>query len=531
MLLGGALYSAGLAAQSDSIGQRDYSYIRQSEPWLSSANAAGLKHLPVNNISTGDVHAGISNGKFVNYYQSSGSYTWGAQVESFYRLNTAIVFYGKVSYDNFTGKRMGGSAFINPARTPFDIVEDADSTRSKKNLESYNLTGAVSVDVYKGLTLGAKLDYKAANYAKFKDLRHENKLLDMSLTAGLSYRLGHVVELGANYYYRRSTEGIVFEIDGTLDKTYLALVNYGAFFGKMEKLSGGDITGDGYIRDQEKPLFDEYNGASLQADFRLGAGFALFNEFSYKARSGYYGRKTPNKVVYSAHSSDIFGYRGELSLSRGHNRHALAVEVESEKLENNENIYKHESLPGGATTVTYYGTLEAGKKEWSKVRLDYTGNLGINDFNPVWVLNSGLEYNSRKQTAYMYPYYRTQSINYSTAHIYAKRNWAAGNNMYDLSLAFAYSWGGGKDKEDGLFIQPDESSTPPQTNNTQLEREYEYLTANQLKSSIGFRYSHLLNTGTRMYAGFRYNFIKASGIEFVEGNTRHEAVIAIGCVF
>ena len=65
---------------------------------------------------------------------------------------------------------MGGSAFIDPYEQPFDIVEYTDTTRGVKNLETYRLAGAISTDLTHRVTLSAKVDYHAANYAKQKNL-------------------------------------------------------------------------------------------------------------------------------------------------------------------------------------------------------------------------------------------------------------------------------------------------------------------------------------------------------------------------
>ena len=70
--------------------------------------------------------------------------------------------YGAVSYDNWTGRDMAGSAFLQQ-RLPFDIIEETDTNIGRKHRDTYQLTGAVGVDLWKGLSVGARLDYTAAN--------------------------------------------------------------------------------------------------------------------------------------------------------------------------------------------------------------------------------------------------------------------------------------------------------------------------------------------------------------------------------
>lgn len=124
-----------------------------------------------------------SDGQFIDYFQSPDSYTLGGEAESFYRVTPRLVFHGWVSYHNFTGKQMGGSAFIDPNSTPFNMVESTDTTKGAKQQEVYRLTGSLAYDLSKRVTLGAKMDYTSTNYTKRKDLRHRNKLLNLVATA------------------------------------------------------------------------------------------------------------------------------------------------------------------------------------------------------------------------------------------------------------------------------------------------------------------------------------------------------------
>jgi hypothetical protein len=105
---------------------------------------------------------------------------------------------------------MAGSAFINPTRKPFDIVEETTENTGTKHQDTYQLTGAIGVDLWKGISLGGRVDYTAANYAKYKDLRHSNKLMDLRLSIGLMARVLNQLNVGVNYQYHRNTESITF---------------------------------------------------------------------------------------------------------------------------------------------------------------------------------------------------------------------------------------------------------------------------------------------------------------------------------
>jgi hypothetical protein len=79
---------------------------------------------------------------------------------------------------------MTGSVFLQD-RLPFDIMEDSLTNKGHKHCDRYHLTGGFSYSLSPAVALGLKADYTAANYAKYKDLRHKNKLMNLDVTIGL----------------------------------------------------------------------------------------------------------------------------------------------------------------------------------------------------------------------------------------------------------------------------------------------------------------------------------------------------------
>jgi hypothetical protein len=522
----GTVIGAGTGADADAgIGQKDFEYIKRADARLDGYNAAGIRYLPVDRISTAGIYANRGRGKFINYDHSDDRFTCGARTESFCRLSPATVFYGMVSYSDFTGKNMGGSAFIHPYDSPFDIVEYTDTTRGTKNLETYHLTGAVSTDITRRLTVGGKIDYTAANYAKQKDLRHKNRLLDMSVTAGVAYRAGSAVEIGANYYYRRSVEGVEFKTYGTTDRQYFSLISYGAFFGKTEMAGETGYTSEG----EDNPMYDRFHGASLQLNVRFGREIALFNEVTYKRRDGEFGRRTPHKIVYSEHGADVFEYRGSLRFGgKGGNRHVVNLNLENERLENFENVYRSESRPGGYVYIVYYDPLKVAERERFGARAEYVAYLGVRDFCPRWTVGGSVEHDRRRVTASVYPYFRKQDIYRTGYRLSAARNVVTGKSMYGFSVDACYASGGGTAKEDGVYAVPGENQTKPRYVDGYLYREFEYLTAGQLSAGIGVRYSRrfdkpAVNGYTALYCNHTEAFQAGDGFTAV--------TLAVGCIF
>lgn len=530
LLLSGVLCSTTVIGQNNSMRWKDYSYIKQSQGWITSENAVGLKALPLDNISTADILFQKGNGKLINYYQSKNYYNIGANIESYHRLTSKIVLFGKIGYDNFQGKNMTGSAFINPSFTPFDIIDYDEGTEGTKKKENYHLVGAISANIYKGIILGGKIDFTAANYAKDKDLRHKNTLSDMRLSVGVNYKLNRFFDLGVNYYYQRRNESVTFNTYGTSERLYNSLISYGAFMGKIASFEGTQ----GYTAESKgNPLFDEYHGASIQINSEFNSKITLFNEFSYKKREGYYGKKATSSIVYSEHKGTILSYKGKLNFQQKKNLHILDFQIEHEELENLENVYKIEKPQGEASSiVTYYDPLKVGDKEFLNVQVEYTANLQIKDLTPLWIIKAGVSYYNRKQTASIYPFYRKQTINQTNFKLSGNRNFIKGDNLYNVSLGFNYTTGSGTPSDDGYYNQPSESQVSPTHLDESLNKEYEFLTSSRILGNIGFKYARLLpKLKIQGYTSINYSLIKAFNIKHLEGDTFNNLQIAIGCTF
>ena len=350
----------------------------------------------------------------------------------------------------------------------------------------------------------------------------------MNVTVGVSYLLNKQIELGANYYYRRSTEGLLLDMYGTTDQIYNSLISYGGFFGVMEQFGENGYTKEG----EEKPLFNEYHGGALQLKWHILPKLQFFNEFAYKSRSGYYGKKAPATVVYSEHESDILSYNGTLTLQERKNLHCLHIDFQQETLNNFENIYRYNNEGGGINNVDYYGTLDTTDKTTLNLNAEYTGNFLVTDGYPAWVAKGSFSYFSRELTASMYPYYRKQDINSTTFHLSGERNICRSKDMYSLYLGGTYASGNGNALKDGTYATPSESQSAPKSIDTFLYQEFEYLTSKRLKGEIGFKYAHAIGAkGMKGYTSIRYAMTKAFDVEYLKGSQRHELTWTLGVTF
>jgi hypothetical protein len=503
----------------------DFDYIRQSDARLSSENAAGLHYLPVSDISFAEAYFVKNDGKFINYYQSDNSYTFGALTESYYRLNPQIVFYGKVNYTNFEGKNMGGSTFIHPNYNVIDIVEMDEGTRGTKKLETYNLIGAVSAKLSQRWSIGGKVDYTAANYAKFKDLRHINNAFDMAVTAGVNYRLNSLLDIGLNYFYRRSVESIEFRMYGTTDKQYNSLVSFGSFYGRTELFGENGYTDKSTVN----PTVNTFNGASLQLNLKGSNYWHFFNELSYKKRTGYYGKRSPSTPVYTEHNGYILSYSGALSYKAGQNLHVLSGSADKEQIENAENVWRKENTAGGRTDVVYYGSNKVLNRNVLNAHIAYTANLNVTDYCPEWILSTAADYYNRQQTVAQYPFYRQQTIRFWNVGVLATRNIIQQQNRWSVTLCAAYGSGGGTKQKDGTYRELS-GEQPPKSLQSGLEQEYEYLTAPQIKGNIGIKYVFPVHFVETAYVKANYGLTNALS-DYFKHKKQNSITIAIGCNF
>ncbi len=520
--------SVGAHTAGDSLLLRDFTFVAAASPWLTTGNAAALTVFASKSITRAEATAQYASGNFTDYYESCRTCTAGGTAESFFRLNRTTVLYGSMSYENYNGHAMTGSAFIDPTHRPFDIVEDSLCNPGRKHRDTYRLSGAVGIDVWKGLSVGARADFTAANYAKYKDLRHKNKLMDLNVRAGLMWHAG-TFAVGANYVYHRNTETITFNTYGKADRTYNSLINYGVFMGMVEQFGI-----DGYTdKSREMPLLDEKHGGALQAEWKPVPQLSLFSEMQITHSHGYYGRKSPFTVTYTKHHANAYDYHGRITWNRLSARHLLDVSIAAENLENGENPHREMKNAAGATYYEYYAPVKTANKVWVNTAVSYTGFYGIEHELPRWTVGLSLNLMHRKQTAYQFPYYRRQKISSAEITAQCARNFHIGRGTLKAALTAAYKKGSGEPSEDLLFVAPSDKQTAPATMEAFLEQEYLYHTSPQYRIGGSIRYSFRFpGTPLATFAALSVDHHRRNGrrSDYI-GITNTAYAISIGCTF
>ncbi len=396
--------------------QRDYSLIERRNAWLMSGNAAALTTFADSSVARASLRyryeggklRSVSEGKNVNYFD--------ADVRSYYRLSKSVVAYGRMAYDNFNGSKMAGSMFMPTTELmPFDLIGYSEDVAGDKHAETFNVTGAVGWKVCRSLSIGARADYTAGTYAKHRDLRHTNTLMDLDtkINALLSFDCNGVV--GAGFVYRRRTETMLFDVYGTTDRIYSTLVDYANHQGEIETFGVEGFT-DG---SNEQPLLSEYVGFNAQGKWK-----GLFADVAYLHRTGYYGKRSQYTASHERHRGDATSVHLRYDLPHVAS-HLVWIDanVSTERLTaERENYRRMTSGNGGA--ATYYEYYEPTKMS---DKTQTQGSLSVNVYwKPageifLWHINGGVNYWTRHQTAYVYPDIFTEKPHVLMPFVEAKR--------------------------------------------------------------------------------------------------------------
>ena len=427
---------------------------------------------------------------------------------------------------------MTGSAFIAPERYPFNIVEDSLTNAGKIHLDTYRLTGALGVDIWQGLSLGGRVDFIAANAAKYKDLRHKNKVMDIDASFALYWPATRWLSLGANYRYLRHSESVAFSTYSSNDITYKSLIEYGGMMGIVEQYSSSATNGL-TTSSTERPLFYDGHGYGLQAELRLAPGLTWTGTWEMAYLKGYYGKDTPYDIVYMRHHTHRYLFTTRLQYRDGRSLHHIDASIENEKLRNFQNQYRLSINEHGAQYYEYFQPLRTADKVWVNTHIGYTGYFGLNGETPAWLLQGGVRFAYRKLTADSYPFFRRQHWTSTEGYLDVARNLLLRKGMLTLEGGVSYLKGKGAPYEDGTFITPSDKQTQPDEMTAFLYREYAALLAPQYALRTAVQYAFIFPTTrlkTYVRADFNYRHCNA-GNDWLQGKMHWNAGITVGVNF
>ena len=461
-----------------------------------SYNPAFITDFPLRRTSYLHANGNIGKGDFIDYNESDDTRGYGMTTESYYCFDDKIMLYGMMSYGNDRGANMSGSAFIPNIFLPFNLVETTDTCAGDKELEVFNLQGAIGYRINNSIRLGGNVYYQSANYAKFKDLRHQNSKMQLKLNAGVTYDINKLYTLGVAYQYHRSNESLAFGVYGTTDKQYYTLIDFGAFYGRNEVYSE---MGTGYTA-ESTPLFTETHGASLQLQINPTTNIHWFNEFVFTKGDGIYGTGDDNDVTYSSHDVRNMMYRGKIQLMCGNDAHVIEAEASNANIKNYENNFKMSTDNNGISHIRYYGKNQVLDKDNLQASLKYTFFKDAKAYRSRYNIGMIVAYNSMKSTTSVYPFYRKQKINRWHTMLTGAYNWFVKNQVFTLATDIYYGTGGGTMKNDGVYADVSDNQKRPDHRDDLLQKHYDYLTASRIGGRVMLGYERNILTNISVYA-------------------------------
>ena len=500
-LAAAALLCFALAAAAQT---RPYDKVVRDNLWLAGTNAAGLREDRSTDVSYVELYGGMESGGFRREWESPSPWRAGAEAKTVKHLDR-FSMKGGFSFEQMSGPDMCGSMSLRPGYYPVDVIE---FTPGKKTRQTYAFDGSVSIDLAGGWRLGAEMDFTSANYAKRKDLRHTNYLLDMTVTPGISYTTpSGDLTLGVNYIFRKTSESIVPEQVGTGASSYYAFLDKGLMYGKYEVWTGSGVHLD-EAGVQGFPLKENFHGVGLQ----VGSARDYYLDLEYLYGNGSAGEKQSVWYRFPSHNVNL---RGAV-VFRGSRKTVYLKEDFSWRLQTNDETVLDKVVSGGVTTTEEYGSNRIFSRELRTLRVS------------ALVARPGFEYTVAQELAstastasQMYPYITDSNV--LTLRLSFSPVWYCGKYDFGASAGFCTGSAGETSR------MADEASgvlTDPFRLQEYYDRVLEYETATKADLSVFVR----RNFSHGIYLQLEGAFLQAFGT-FPDGASRASGLLGLGWTF
>lgn len=479
--------------------QERFDYLMRRNPWNGGDNAAGIRLDSVSR-SYAELYFTKENGGFADRSASDNSWNVGACTQSV-RHFEKVTFFGGFSYDYFDGKNMSGSMFTRPGFYPVDIVE---FTPGRKVRETYAFTAGLGAKLGTRWTGGLRVDFEAVNYAKRKDLRHENTMLNLEFAPGVLYHSGRFA-IGAAYLFGKNSDKIKAELIGKTGVIYEAFFDKGLNFGALEQWDADVIRLKNGAGVDGFPLRETFHGASMQVQYGV-----LYADAAYRHSTGCSGEK--NMYWHDFAGSEVKA-RAVLTLS-GVWSHFVRLRFEWSEQDNREYLIGKENINGVVTNVTYGSTPAFGRKG-----LEFGGEYEVAG---KWLdLRAGASYvQLDRESRLMYPYVKGQKLHYTE--IFAKAIWTFGR--FDLTTGLSGRQGGFSERETALASM-DTGDYPKQLTEF-YDWSNEYLTATRLGAELALRCNI-----KQFYVDLSGSYEHGFNLAYVAGANRGAVTIGFGYNF
>ena len=484
----------GLAAGA----QSRYETLIRVNPWNSGVNAAGMRQdsTAFSNAEAGGVYR---SGDFRSLSDAASEWAASAQARTLTHLEK-FSMRGAFSFEDREAYDACGSMMMGSGRFPVDVLE---FTPGRKTYQTYNMYGALSVDVAPQWRVGAGLDFTSRNAAKLKDLRYTGYALDMQVAPSVMYCDGDFAA-GVSAIYERNTETVSAEQIGSAQNAPTAFFNKGLYLGNLQawtgsgtRLSEPGVSG--------LPVVQDALGAAAQ----LQPCRSVYAEADFRYLRGRVGER---QTVWYRYSGPSASARFELRPGR----HVIRLLGEWQRLSNRESVLD-KVVEGGVTITRNYGSNNIYRRNsiGSSLEYEYVGE--------TVELRSGVSYDLLQEiSAPLYPYVYTRE----------QHTWSAFADAlvrlgtFEIGAGAAYGRGCASD---GLRLAGDSSSSASGAYRLQdwYDAASEYATVPRLFASVSVRW-YFFRT---LYAQAFWDYARALETEYLSGPFRWDAGLKLGYNF
>lgn len=490
-----AFNSETLLAQKNKVSDKCLYYfdkLEKSAPWIVSENGAGLVFNSAQNFSSFGAFYGYDNGEYKNYYDPSEYNTFGISTKSYVKVKD-VYYFGELIYDYGIKQNQAWLGTIYPNTTNDPIV---DSIPGKVLREDYYLNGKIGYPLSDQISIGLGVNYHTATAAKRTDGRNRNTLSSFNISPGIVFNKG-ILSVGLNLSYKHDVERVDYEYLG--DKTGKSIYYMeGLFFYSKTGITSTTILERGYFKD--------YFGGALQVELRKN-NVKFFNQLKvdYNNEDDYEGNSLLKRYAYT--DGLKYDYSGTLSVITKTIDNYLKLGFTNNQQFSYNVITNYELVPNEISTWDYfeYGKTLRYMVDDTRYSAEYKGFLKRQDgckWNFSWIFTLGANYNKVKKDYKIYPAIYHQD--YENTEIYANilKNFRIKDiALIDVDVEGSYVNG------DGTMLEYKNPITTGSLllNNSLLQHDFAYRTADRAKIGGGVKYTHILNATKGMTA-----FCKAS---------------------
>lgn len=493
---------AQLVTGEKSFARSEYENVLRRNFWQDASNPVGIRQ-DTSLARSADASL-VFEAKAGSFYRTNEAHhPWSirAHAASLVHLKR-FSLQGSFSFEQMQGNDMCGSIFVNPGFYPIDVLE---FTPGRKTRQTYSFDGLISVDITPQVRLGGGIDFTSSNYAKRKDLRHSNYLLDMTISPGVIWHKGEFA-LGLNAILRKTSDtptgkqiGTKDNFDAFLDKG-LMYGNVGIWDGSSIHLSEAGVSG--------LPLSSMFYGAAVQLQYG-----ELFMGLDYRYGSGKAGEK--EYIWFSFPSHNLAWNFGERFQGRRF-EHVLRASVDYQSLKNYESIIDKVS-EGGVTTAHNYGSNRIFSRRVGEYELEYGFEDHLNEFE----IEAGLE-NEFSVASQIYPYVaRENLVCWDVRTAYTRKI-----SFCTITAALGYTQGTVGEMEMEVNGESGVITEPFRLEEWYL-KDIEYKTAPRICAGLSMSF----DIWKGLYVKGCADYTHAFNISYLPGSNRYMASIGLGYKF